>query len=120
MTRPISSLVVAWVSAQQRHFHNSTRGVATPEQRIEWEREAEAIIAAHDREVAAQALRDAAKDATYGGRVSWDRLPAPGRRSIASWLRARADQIEKGGGQVRNVTENVTTVDMRRGMKTND
>ena len=53
-------------------------------------------LAEHDREVAARALRDAAKDATYGGRVSLDRLPAPGRRSIASWLRARADQIGKG------------------------
>ena len=50
----ISRLVVAWVSAQQRHFHNSTRGIATVEQRLEWEREAEEIIAAHDAEVLAR------------------------------------------------------------------
>ena len=47
MTRPIGDLVVAWVSAQQRHFYASTRGIATPEQRMAWEREAEEIIAAH-------------------------------------------------------------------------
>ena len=57
----ISRLVVAWVSAQQRHYRQSTRGIATVEQRLEWEREAEGIIAAHDREVAAGALRDAAR-----------------------------------------------------------
>ena len=53
----ISRLVAAWVSAQQRHFHNSTRGIATVEQRLVWEREAEEIIAQHDREVAAKTLR---------------------------------------------------------------
>ena len=83
----ISRLVVAWVSAKQRHFHQSTRGVATVEQRLEWEREAEAIIAAHDREVAAKALRDAA------GSAIPRRALAQGTRD---WLRARADQIEEG------------------------
>ena len=68
-------------------------------------------LAAHDREVAAQALRDAA-----GSAIPRKAL-AQGTRD---WLRARADQIEKGGGQVRNVTEDVTIVDMQRGMKPND
>ena len=81
----ISRLVVAWVSAQQRHYHQSTRGIATVEQRLEWEREAEEIIAAHDREVAAQALRDAA------GSAIPRRALAQGTRD---WLRARADQIK--------------------------
>ena len=49
----ISRLVAAWVFAQQRHFYESTRGIATPEQRMAWEREAEEIIAAHDAEVVA-------------------------------------------------------------------
>lgn len=49
----ISRLAVAWVSAQQRHYRQSTRGIATVEQRLEWEREAEEIIAAHDAEVVA-------------------------------------------------------------------
>ena len=83
----ISRLVVAWVSAQQRHYRQSTRGIATLEQRLEWEREAEAIIAAHDREVAAKALRDAA------GNAIPRRALAQGTRD---WLRARADQIEEG------------------------
>ena len=80
----ISRLVVAWVSAQQRHYRQSTRGIATVEQRLKWEREAEGSIAAHDREVAAQALRDAADE--WGGSTHGPR----------AWLRARADQIEKG------------------------
>lgn len=86
----ISRLVVAWVSAQQRHYRQSTRGIATVEQRLEWEREAEAIIAAHDREVAAQALRDAAQE--------WPLIIRDGvsRGSVHAWLRAHADQIEKG------------------------
>ena len=88
MTRPIGDLVVAWVSAQQRHFYASTRGIATPEQRMAWEREAEEIIAAHDREVAAQALRDAAQE--------WPLIIRDGvsRGSVHAWLRAHADQIE--------------------------
>ena len=86
----ISRLVVAWVSAQQRHYHSSTRGIATPEQRREWEREAEAIIAAHDREVAARALRDAAGE--------WPLIIRDGvsRGSVRAWLDDRAGQIEKG------------------------
>ena len=83
----IGRLVVAWVSAQQRHYRQSTRGIATVEQRLEWEREAEEIIAAHDREVAARTLRDAA------GRAIPRRALAQGTRD---WLRARADQIEGG------------------------
>ena len=83
----IGRLVVAWVSAQQRHYRQSTRGIATVEQRLEWEREAEEIIAAHDREVAAQALRDAA------GSAIPRRALAQGTRD---WLRAHADQIEEG------------------------
>ena len=82
----INRLAVAWVSAQQSHYHQSTRGIATPEQRLEWEREAEEIIAAHDREVAARALRDAA------GSAIPRRALAQGTRD---WLRARADQIEE-------------------------
>ena len=46
MTRPIGDPVVARVrSPQQRHFYASTRGIATPEQRMAREREAEEIIA---------------------------------------------------------------------------
>ena len=102
MTRPISSLVVAWVSAHQRHFCNSTRGIATPEQRIEWEREAEEIIAAHDAEVekraAIRALRDAAEDWTI-----WEVFTASdgtvGLRGHGlgpeEWLDKRADEMEE-------------------------
>ena len=94
----ISRLVVAWVSAQQRHFYASTRGIATPEQRMAWEREAEEIIAAHDREVAAQALRDAANEWS-----EWETFTASdGNKSFRmhglspdQWLRARADGIER-------------------------
>ena len=84
----ISRLVVAWVSAQQRHYRQSTRGIATVEQRLEWEREAEAIIAAHAREVAAGALRDASKE--------WPLIIRDGvsRGSVRAWLETRADQIE--------------------------
>ena len=82
----ISRLVVAWVSAQQRHYRQSTRGIATVEQRLEWEREAEAIIAAHDREVAAKALRDAADD--------WHAENSGTAPRMHRWLRDRADQIE--------------------------
>ena len=53
MTKPIGDLVAAWVFAQQRHFHTSTRGLATPGQRMAWEREAKEIIAAHDAEAVA-------------------------------------------------------------------
>ena len=53
----INRLVAAWVSAQQRHFYASTRGIATPEQRMAWEREAEEIIAAHDADVVARCDR---------------------------------------------------------------
>lgn len=83
----ISRLVVAWVSAQQRHYRQSTRGIATAEQRLEWEREAEGIIAAHDREVESAALRDAAGSPIPRGAL------ATGTRA---WLRDRADQIEEG------------------------
>ena len=84
----ISRLVAAWVSAQQRHYRQSTRGIATVEQRLEWEREAEGIIAAHDREVAVRALRDAAQE--------WPLIIRDGvsRGSVHAWLRAHADQIE--------------------------
>lgn len=54
----INRLVVAWVSAQQRHFCNSTRGIATPEQRLAWEAEAEQIIAQHDQELRAEIAAD--------------------------------------------------------------
>ena len=50
-------------------------------------------LAEHDREVAAKALRDAAKDSQMG--------PVPygwSASGIASWLKARAKQIEKGAG----------------------
>lgn len=50
----INRLVVAWVSAQQRHFYNSTRGIATVEQRLAWEAEAEQIIADHESELRQQ------------------------------------------------------------------
>lgn len=52
MTRDdISRLVVAWVSTQQRHYSNKTRGIATPEQRLAWEKEGEEIVANHDRQL---------------------------------------------------------------------
>lgn len=101
MTRPIDSLVVAWVSAQQRHFHHSTRGIATPEERMAWEREAKEIIAAHDAEVekraAINALRDAAEDWTV-----WEVFTASdgtvGLRGHGlrpeEWLDKRADEME--------------------------
>ena len=97
MVSDISRLVAAWVSAQQRHFHNSTRGIATVEQRLVWEREAEEIIAQHDREVAAKALRDAAKDIYLpGDRPSVYVDIAYAEQLASQYLRARADQIEEG------------------------
>ena len=58
----ISRLVVAWVSAQQRHFCNSTRGIATVEQRLAWEAEAEQIIADHEAELRADERRKIAEE----------------------------------------------------------
>ena len=98
----ISRLVVAWVSAQQRHFHNSTRGIATVEQRLTWEREAEEIIAQHDREIAANTLRAAAYAWQTGAWVSAPRKAGREADRIAAaqyacdWLRFRADEIEEG------------------------
>ena len=98
----ISRLVVAWVSAQQRHYRQSTRGIATVEQRLVWEREAEGIIAQHDREIAANTLRAAANDWQTG---AWANTPRHSDRvadRIAAaqyacdWLRDRADEIERG------------------------
>ena len=92
----INRLVVAWVSAQQRHYHQSTRGIATVEQRLEWEREAEEIIAAHDREVAAQALRGAAKDIYLPGDGPSVYVDIAYAEQLANqYLCARADQIEE-------------------------
>ena len=51
-------------------------------------------LAEHDREVAAKALRDAAQDSQMGP-VSYG-WSASG---IASWLKGRAKQIEKGTGE---------------------
>ena len=51
-------------------------------------------LAKHDREVAAKALRDAAKDSQMG--------PVPygwNASGIASWLLARAEQIEDVAGE---------------------
>ena len=58
----ISRLVVAWVSAQQRYFCNSTRGIATVEQRLAWEAEAEQIIADHEAELRADERRKIAEE----------------------------------------------------------
>ena len=75
----IDRLVVAWVSAQQRHFSNSTRGIATVEQRMAWEQEAKQIIAAHDAEVRADERR----------RVL-DLLPLPDEDARSGMIHARA------------------------------
>ena len=92
----ISRLVVAWVSAQQRHYRQSTRGIATVEQLLEWEREAEEIVAQHDREVAARALRDAAKDLYLPGDGPSVYVDIAYAEQLASqYLCARADQTEK-------------------------
>lgn len=50
-------------------------------------------LAAHDREVAAKALRDAST-----GTLAWIVKPTPDGEwtSVARWLRTRADRIEKG------------------------
>lgn len=50
-------------------------------------------LAVHDREVAAKALRDAST-----GTLAWIVKPTPDGEwtSVASWLRTRADRIEKG------------------------
>ena len=51
-------------------------------------------LAEHDRGVAAKALRDAAKDSQMG--------PVPygwSASGIASWLKARAEQTERGAGE---------------------
>ena len=58
----ISSLVEAWVSTRQRHFCNSTRGIATVEQRLAWEAEAEQIIADHEAELRADERRRVAEE----------------------------------------------------------
>lgn len=100
----VGRLVVAWVSARQRHYRQSTRGIATVEQRLEWEREAEGIIAAHDREVAAKALREAADRFLRTVGVPGDPECSPigldmvtGHiTTIGAWLLARADQIKAG------------------------
>ena len=49
------------------------------------------------REAAAEALREAARDVTNGGRVSWHVLPlSPSRGKIQDWLEARATAIKNG------------------------
>ncbi len=56
-------------------------------------------LAARDREVAAKALRDAADEAQQG---FVDEQQGIGfARVRTDWLRARADRIEKGAGDVR-------------------
>ena len=41
---PIKALIAAYVTQMQRAFHQGTRGIATPEQREAWQREAAAAI----------------------------------------------------------------------------
>ncbi|WRS29635.1 hypothetical protein U6G28_08915 [Actinomycetaceae bacterium MB13-C1-2] len=99
----ISRLVVAWVSTQQRHFYNSTRGIATVEQRLAWEAEAEQIIADHESEIRADEQRKALEK--LSARVArketeWDRQPgkhAAGMSHAAGKIRVYiSEQIEKG------------------------
>lgn len=58
-------------------------------------------LAQHDREVAEQALRDAAEYVVQMGlEFGTDRLAfANARHDVADWLNARADRIEREGGE---------------------
>lgn len=54
----------AYVSQMQRAYHTSTRGIATPEQRREWEAGFDRWLAAHEAEVAERAWDEGYEAAT--------------------------------------------------------
>lgn len=56
-----------------------------------------AAAEAHDREVEARALEDAADDVCDHEQLAEGRSLAAERTSLQRWLRARADEIEGGG-----------------------
>ena len=55
MADRLAPLRAAYVTQMQRAYSQSTRGIATPEQRRAWEADARGMIAAHDREEAEKA-----------------------------------------------------------------
>jgi len=55
----VSELKAAWMGARQREFHQSTRGIMTPEARRELEEEFYQRLAEHNRQVAEKAWWEA-------------------------------------------------------------
>lgn len=94
--------IAAWVTGQQRAFHQGTRGIMTPEDRAGLEKEAEEAMRAIEREAAAKALEDAAETIAtalpgseavgyYASESDSGYLEA--ERDIEAHLRARAAEI---------------------------
>lgn len=52
---PLTPLRAAYIDFRRRTFRQSTRGIPTPEQSRAWADDADALIATHDRKVAARA-----------------------------------------------------------------
>ena len=98
----ISRLVVAWVSAQQRYFCNSTRGIATVEQRLAWEAEAEQIIADHEAELRADERRKIAEEIRAIPIVDfrvYDYLPSDYASMGRARMREKAARIAERSGE---------------------
>lgn len=85
MSEHLEPLVAAYVAQRRRGFHQSTRGIPTPEDRAVWELDASEKIRAHDQKVKAAVLREMAEDWMHSDPVS---------RRFRNWLRDTADLIE--------------------------
>lgn len=94
--------IAAWVTAQQRAFHHSTRGIMTPEDRAALEKEAEEAMRAIEREAAARALRDTANVLEQNSdKTEWRGATKPAVHfyvllEVVDGLRARAAEIREG------------------------
>lgn len=83
----LAPLRAAYVTQMQRAYRVSSHGIPTPEQRRAWEADADALIAAHDRETAARAWDEGQEAGTIN--VHEHR---PGRRMTNPYRDEEADR----------------------------